>query len=131
MEILFNFFILFVLPFAIASFILFFVMKAAVKSALDDIRVMKKDSRSKMDRAGIKELIALRDMELLSDAELEEVIAIYKDENGDKEACRQYTKYAGILNHLRENEYFTDEQYNEKINALKEHYHLEFSDGKQ
>ena len=35
MEFLYSVFVLFILPFGVASFILFYVMKAAVKSAID------------------------------------------------------------------------------------------------
>jgi hypothetical protein len=126
MEVLYNIFVLFILPFGIAAFILFYVMKAAVKSALDDIRVQKnKDSLKEAVNEGFEALIALRDLELLSDSELEEAIVMCKNDKADKEVLERFKNYAKTLDDLKAKGYFSDEQYNEKTVALKKHFNID------
>ncbi len=126
MEVLYNIFVLFVLPFGIAAFILFYVMKAAVKSALDDIRVQKnKDNLEEAVNEGFEELIALRDLELLSDSELEEAIVIFKNDKANKENFDRFHNHLKTLDDLKEKGYFSDDQYNGKINKLKRHFNVD------
>lgn len=100
-------------------------MKAAVKSALDDIDVkIKKESQSKPDQENYDELIKLRDIELLSDNQLEEVISLYQAEKDSKENYDEYVKYSKILTHLKEREYFSLEDYNDKNEQLKKHFNI-------
>jgi len=71
------------------------------------------------------ELIGLRDMELLSDEELEEVIERYQKERADQENYEKYEKYSGVLNALKEDGYFSEEQYAERSEGLKRHFNIE------
>lgn len=126
MEFLYNFFVNFLLPFIIILFILFFVMKAAVKSAIDDIDVkIKKESQSEPDQENYDELIKLRDIELLSDNQLEEVISLYQAEKVNKENYDAYIKYSKILAGLKEREYLSLEDYNDKSEKLKRHFNID------
>ena len=119
MEVIFNL-LSHLLSFGILLIIFFFVMKAAVKSAIGDMN----DAQGRLGSV-VDELIKLRDIELLSNDELEEVIEIYKDENVKKENYEEYAKYAAILEKLKEREYFNHEQYAERSNRLKEHYNID------
>ena len=126
MEVLYSIFVIYVLPFGIASFILFYVMKAAVSSVLDDRDVKrKKDAQNEKDKENIDELIILRDMELLTDAELEEVIDLYKAGRAKEQNYEQYNRFLNILDELKESEYLTSEQYIDKCSQLKNQFNIE------
>lgn len=117
----------YIFPFSIVLFVLFFLVKAAVKSAIDDEKHenKKNNNRSEINKEDFSELIKLRDIELLSDAELEEVIELYQAERVKKEGYEQYLKSLAIFNELKEREYFNNEQYADKINGLKKYYDMD------
>jgi DNA-binding MltR family transcriptional regulator len=71
------------------------------------------------------ELVKLRDMEILSDAELEWGIKRYLRKNDRNEGHEQYQKYAEILNELKEMGNFTDERYCNRIDKLKKYFKVE------
>jgi hypothetical protein len=125
MEVLYSFIIMICLPFAIGAFILFYVMKAAVKSATDDMHLQaKKDSKKAADKAEADELIVLRDLELLNDEELEGAIELYRTERGEREKFAEYLRFAEILGHLKEKEFLSEEQYSERSSRLKEQFEI-------
>ena len=126
MEFLYNVFVLFILPFGVASYILFYVMKAAVKSAIEDIEIKaKKDIKIIIDKEDSDKLIELRDMEILNDTELEQVIESYKSVRTNKENNEQYLKYSKILSELKDIEYFNQDQYVDKSNMLIKHFSID------
>lgn len=126
MGILYSIFVLFILPFGVASFILFYVMKAAVKSAIEDIEIKaKKDSKGIIDKEDADKLIELRDLEILNDTELENVIESYKSIRTKKQNNEQYLKYSKILSELKDIEYFNQDQYADKSNMLKKHFNID------
>lgn len=125
MEVLFGIFTLYILPFGVALFILFYVMKAAVKSAIDEIQIKAKiDEKCETDKEDAGKLIALRDMEILNDTELEEVIEIYKSVRTNKENNEQYLKYSKVLCELKDIEYFSEGQYADKSDMLKKYFNI-------
>jgi Na+/melibiose symporter-like transporter len=67
-------------------------------------------------------LVKLRDIEVLSNKELEEIIEIYHDKDVKKGDYKQYQKYEKVLNELKETGYFSDVQYSIKITELKKHF---------
>jgi len=124
-EILYNIF-LYILSFGVSSLILFYVMKAAVKSALEDIEIKaKKDLKVIIDKEDSDKLIELRDMEILNDTELEKAIESYKSVRMNKENNEQYLKYSKILSELKDVEYFNQDQYVDKCNMLKKHFSID------
>jgi len=126
MEFLYNIFVLYILPFGVSSFILFYVMKAAVKSAIDDIQIKaKKDVKGVIDKNDADKFVELRDMEILNDTELEKVIESYKNIRTNKENNEQYLKYSKILSELKDIEYFSQDQYVDKSNMLKKHFNID------
>jgi len=68
------------------------------------------------------ELIELRDIGVLSNAELEEIIEHYKKMHDKKREKEQYCKYEKILKELKEMGYFSDTQYTNRTDILKKHY---------
>lgn len=71
------------------------------------------------------ELVKLRDAEILSNKELEEIIKIYEDRKAKKNDYEQYHKYENILNELKDTGYFSDTQHSIKIAELKKHFKVE------
>ena len=121
MEMLWNLFILFLLPVGIVSFILFFVMKAAAEAALEAFQAKREEGRLKeLNPEDFNELMKLRDLEVLSDKELEEIKNFYQEENLREIDHAQYKKYKAILKDLRDKGYFSEVQYQDKINRLNE-----------
>jgi hypothetical protein len=119
-------FILYLLPFGVAALILFYLMKAAVKSALEDIQLQaKKDRKAVRDKKDLNKLTELRDMEILSDTELEKAIESYKSVITNKENSEKYLKYSKILDELKEIGHFNQDQYFEKSNMLKKHFNID------
>ena len=100
----------------------FIVIYFAIKIAINPLLIKKEENNSKKNSE--PDLIMLRDLEILSDVELEETIELCQSKNAKKEEYKQYDKYAKILNELKEFEYFTEEQYTNKKNQLKKHFNL-------
>ena len=69
-------------------------------------------------------LVKLRDMEVLNDTELEEVIELYQNKIDRKEDYEQYQKYEKVLNELKDMGYLSDEQYSNKITRLKKYFKI-------
>ena len=121
-----TFFVYYILPFGIVLFILFYLMKAAVKSALEDIQIQaKKDRKAVRDKKDLDKLIELRDMEILNDTELEKAIESYKNVLTNKENSEQYLKFSKVLSELKDIEYFDQDQYVDKSNLLKKHFNID------
>ncbi|MBU5675847.1 hypothetical protein KQI88_05405 [Alkaliphilus sp. MSJ-5] len=70
-------------------------------------------------------LIYLRDIEVLNNTELEDVIKFYSDKNSKMEDYKQYQKYVKVLNELKEFGYYTDEAYFIKVEKLKKHFKID------
>lgn len=126
MGILYSIFVLFILPLGVALFISFYVMKAAVKFATEEIEIKaKKDSKVIIDKEDSDKLRELRDMEILSDTELGKAIEAYKSVRMNKENNEQYLKYSKMLNELKDVEFSNQDLYDDKINRLKKHFNID------
>lgn len=68
------------------------------------------------------ELVKLRDIEVLSNDELKEVLELYHNKNSIKE---DYEKYETLLNELKDIGYFSYEEYLSKINKLKKYFKVD------
>ncbi len=64
-------------------------------------------------------LIKLRDMDILNNTELEEVIKLFENNKEKDKDPEDYEKYAQILKEIKEKGYFNEEQYDDRINKLK------------
>lgn len=88
----------------------------AVRLAINPL-LNKQDSIN--EDTGESLLVELRDMGVLSNSELEEVIKLYKRMEDKEQAKKQYQTYEIILRELKEIGYFTDTQYANRTDLLK------------
>jgi hypothetical protein len=65
------------------------------------------------------ELVELRDIDILSPTELDEVIELYQIRDVQNANYEEYNKYAKVINELKEIGYFNDEEYSSRIDKLK------------
>ena len=108
-----SIFLLTIFVFAIAYF--------AVRLAITPLLYKQDESISYKQDFG---LVKLRDIDVLSPAELEEVIRLYYKKGAKKEDYEQYQKYAKVLNELREMNFFTDDVYLCRMNILKDYFNI-------
>lgn len=69
-------------------------------------------------------LVKLRDIEVLSNAELEEIIELYHNKGVKEEAYEQYYKYANVLKELKEMGYFSQEEYFCRLDKLRKYFNV-------
>lgn len=117
----------FVVPYGLAILILFFVIKAAVKAALEDKmeRINAVLRREDDNATDANDVIKLRDFGILSDDELEEAAELYQEAKEREENHKAFIKYEKVLSELKEIGYLNDEQYIDKSNALKKYCNIE------
>jgi hypothetical protein len=102
---------------------LFIIIYFSVRLAIKPLLKKPKEEIKEDEDFG---LVKLRDIEVLSNDELEEVIKLCQNKGALKKDVdyEQYQKYAGVLNELKEKGYFTEEQYLSKINKLNEYFKI-------
>ena len=105
------FFLLIILLFAI----IYFAVRLAIIPLMNET---DEDNIYKQDFG----LVKLRDIEILSPTELDEVIEIYEKIGAEDENYEQYKKYEKVLNELKEIGYFTDKVYSSRIDKLKKYF---------
>ncbi len=103
----------------LSSLLLFIIIYSAIRLAINPL--LNKSEEMINDNQDF-ELVKLRDIEVLSDSELEEVIELYQKKSVKKEDYEQYQKYAKVLNELRQMSYFTEELHFDKLNRLKDYF---------
>ena len=69
-------------------------------------------------------LVKLRDIDILSPGELDEVIKLYYSKGAQDRNHEEYQKYAKVLNELKECGYFTYEEYASRIDKLKMYFKI-------
>lgn len=105
----------------LSSILLFVVVYFAVRLAINPLLHKQDEINSYQQDSG---LVKLRDIDILSNAELEEVIEFYQQKGTKKEDCDEYQKYATVLNELNKIGYFTDEIYLSRLDKLKKHFNV-------
>ena len=70
-------------------------------------------------------LIKLKDMDVLNDKELEDVIEIYETKGFKNKEDQDYLDYFKVLNELKEIGYFDDDVFNNKMLKLKKYYKVD------
>lgn len=68
------------------------------------------------------DLVKLRDIEVLSNTQLEEVIEMYKKKANKSESDDQFQKYKKLLDELKQSGYFSDDQYFSGLDKLEKYY---------
>lgn len=106
--------------YVILVFILFIIIYSAVRLAINPLIPKTIELENDEDDVGF---VKLRDIEVLTNAELEEIIELYHSKSVKDKDRLQYKKYSKVLNELKEIGYFTHEEYAERIEKLNEHYH--------
>lgn len=104
------------------SVILFCVIYFSVRLAINPLLNKQEEPIKDNEDFG---LVKLRDIEILSGAELEEIIELYKNKGVKEKDYEQYKKYERVLNELKEMEYFTEEQYLSKVTKLKKYFEVD------
>lgn len=92
--------------------LIYFAVRLAINPLLHSQEVLIDDNQD-------FDLIKLRDMEILNNTELEEVIKLYQNNNTPKEGPKIYQKYFRILIELKEMGYLNDGEYNERLEKLR------------
>lgn len=71
------------------------------------------------------DLVKLRDLEILDDNELEDVIKLVKKSNEEREQYESYKKCLETLEEIKDVGYFTEEQYLYRLQKLKEQFKVQ------
>lgn len=105
----------------LSSLILFIIIYSAVRLAINPLLDKSEERINDSQDFG---LVKLRDIEVLNDTELEEVIELYQKKSVNKVDYEQYQKYEKVLNELKQMGYFTEEQYFDKLGRLKDYFEV-------
>jgi hypothetical protein len=101
------------------SILLFAIIYFAIRLAIIPLLYKPDEDITYKQDSG---LVKLRDIDILSPTELEEVIELYQNRNIQNGDYEQYQKYAKVLNELKEIGYFTNEEYYIRIDKLKRYF---------
>ena len=99
----------------------FFTIYFAVRLAISPLIYIPDELDTSNQNIG---LVKLRDIGVLSDTELEDVIELFKNKGNEKENYEQYIKYVKVLNELNKTGYFNDEERSSRLNKLKEYFKI-------
>lgn len=101
---------------------LFVIIYAAVRLAINPlINKSYKVIKNKQD----VNLIRLRDIGVLSNEELENIIDHYQNENEKNKNSEQYQRYNEVLNELLKKGYFSNDEYLNKREILNDYFNIE------
>lgn len=103
---------------ALLFLIIYFAVKLAIHPLLSEPEQIIDDNQD-------FGLVKLRDIEILSDNELEDVIELYQNKSAKKVNYEQYQKYAKVLDELKEMSYFTEEKYFNRLDKLKKYFKVD------
>lgn len=110
------------MEFLVYVFIPFLIVYFAVRLAISPILKRLPEASNYEEYKDDTGLVKLRDIEVLDNVELEEVIKIYKDKGSKNKSHEQYQKYSKVLSELKGIGYFTEETFIEKQRILKKYY---------
>lgn len=110
------------MEFLLEIFLLFLIIYFAVRLAISPILNRLSEASNYEEYKDDTGLVKLRDIEVLNNVELEEVIKIYKDKGSKNKSNEQYLKYSKVLSELKDMGYFTEEIFIEKQRILKKYY---------
>ena len=104
------------------SILLFVIIYLAVRLAIKPLLNKQDDDNADTEEYG---LVKLRDIDVLSNTELEEIIELYQKKRDNKQENKLYQKYKLILEELKEMGYFSDGQYVNKMHILKKYFNVD------
>ena len=99
---------------------LFFIIWGAVRLAISPL-IDKQDEPYKES----DDLVKLRDMDVLSDSELQEIIELYQKNDLKNKNHEQYENYSSALKELKEIGYLSEEQYSSKMAILNDYFKID------
>ncbi|GFZ33297.1 hypothetical protein CSC2_38230 [Clostridium zeae] len=99
------------------SAMLFLIIFAAVRLAISPLIDKQSEPSEESD-----DFVKLRDIEVLSDSELEEIIEFYQKNDLINKDYEQYENYSCALKELKEIGYLSEEQYSSKMTALNDYF---------
>ncbi|HVJ50209.1 hypothetical protein [Desulfitobacterium sp.] len=99
--------------------LLFIIIYLAVRLAINPL--IPKTTELEIDENDVS-LVKLRDIEVLTNTELEEVIELFHSKSVKNEDRRQYENYSKVLNELRESGFFTLEEYAKRMEKLNNYF---------
>lgn len=109
----------FIILFSILMFsIIYFAVRLAIQPLL--LLQQKEETLEQQDFG----LVKLRDINILNNDELEEIIELYNKKFVKKDEYEAYQKYANVLSELKELGYFTNEDYLDKMAKLKNYFKI-------
>lgn len=111
------------LIYLILCFITFIIIYLAVRLAITPLIPRMIDREDDEDDSG---LVKLRDIEVLTNRELEEIIELYHSKSVENKDKQDYEKYSKVLNELKALGYFTHEEYAKRLEKLNEYYHNDY-----
>ncbi|WP_206458980.1 hypothetical protein [Anaerovorax sp. IOR16] len=97
--------------------IIYFAVSLAIRPLLHEEK--KENISTYEDKA-----LCLRDMHIISDAELEDVIEFLQEKQKKETERMQYQYYLDFLDELKENGYLSEEDYLIKLDKLKNHFEI-------
>lgn len=103
------------------SILLFFIIYYSVKLAIKPLLKSQEDMIAVNKDPG---LVKLRDIEVLSATELEEVTELYWNKDVNEKKMELYKKYEKVLDDLKEMGYLDDTRYSDKLKKLREHFKI-------
>ena len=109
--------------YVILFFILFIIVYLAVRLAINPLipkHIELEDENDNVDDVG---LVKLRDIEVLTNTELEEIIELYHGKSVRNKDRQQYEKYSKVLKELKEIGFFTHEEFTKRMEKLNEYYY--------
>lgn len=93
---------------------LFVIIYLAVRLAINPL-IDKQEEEAKDDI----NLVDLRDMNVITNMELEDIMRLYQSKVTNNRAKERYTKYSKVLIELKDIGYFSEDVLNEKLDILK------------
>lgn len=90
----------------------------------DAISGSNKDMKETADENDETTLIYLRDIEVLSNEELEDAIKLFSGQTLKNKENEEYSKCLTMVNKLKQKGYFNDDTLREKIVQLKSYYDM-------
>lgn len=108
--------------FLLGVFLLFIIVYCATKLA---VKLLLENSKEREIRYKQElDLMKLKDFDVLSNAELEEVMELYEKKGLEVGHYEKYTKYSNVLKDLKEIGYLNDEEYLVRKMKLKEYFKI-------
>ncbi|SNS72562.1 hypothetical protein SAMN05446037_101887 [Anaerovirgula multivorans] len=95
----------------------YFAVRLAIRPLLDHLDQQEEITIDEQNSG----LTKLRDIDVLDNTELEEIIALYNNKTKIKENNEKYKKYENVLNELKETGYFTEEDYLNRMTKLRKY----------